>query len=79
MKQTDAAGKSRRIRTAEGEQLGLTIREQQGRGGTCQTVYYPPKAQQFIFDHPVEMLQEKKQEKTKQKRKENWKNDLHRN
>lgn len=29
--------------------------------------YYPPKAQQFIFDHPVEMLQEKKDE-TKKKR-----------
>lgn len=69
MKQTDAAGKSRRIRTAEGEQLGLTIRERQGRGGTCQTVYYPPKAQQFIFAPGGDAAGGKTRKKTKQQKK----------
>ena len=59
-KQVDSAGKSRRVPTAAGEQLGLTIQEQQGRDGLYQAVYYSAGAQQFILDHLMEMLWEEK-------------------
>ena len=59
-KLTDASGKSRRMPTAAGEQLGLIVREQQGRDGPYQAVYYSPAAQQFVFDHLTEMLREEK-------------------
>lgn len=59
-KRLDSAGKSRRLPTAAGEQLGLTLREQQGPNGPYQAVYYSKVAQQFILDHLMEMLREEK-------------------
>lgn len=59
-KRLDSAGKSRRLPTAAGEQLGLTLREQQGQNGPYQAVYYSKEAQQFILDHLMEMLREEK-------------------
>ena len=59
-KRVDPAGKSRRLPTAAGEQLGLTVREQQGQNGPYQAVYYSKEAQQFILDHLMEILREDK-------------------
>ena len=59
-KQTDASGKSRRMPTAAGDQLGLIVREQQGRDGLYHAVLYSAGAQQFVFDHLMEMLREEK-------------------
>lgn len=57
-KRVDPAGKSRRLPTAAGEQLGLITREQQGQNGPYQAVYYSKEAQQFVLDHLMEVLRE---------------------
>lgn len=56
-KQTDADGKSKRLPTAMGERLGLTVILRKGQYGTYQAVYYSEKAQRFLLDHLQEILQ----------------------
>ena len=59
-KQTDADGKSKRLPTAIGEQIGLTVKLREGQYGTYQAVYYSAEAQRFVLDHLQEMLQAEK-------------------
>ena len=49
-------GKSRRMPTPAGQQLGITSRLTQGRYGDYETVYYDINAQRFVLDHLFEML-----------------------
>lgn len=56
-KQTDADGKTKRLPTAMGERIGLTVRVREGQYGTYQAVYYSEEAQRFLLDHLMEMLQ----------------------
>ena len=60
-KRVDEAGKSKRQPTAAGEQLGLYVREMQGKTGSFQAVYYGANAQRFILDHLMDILREEKQ------------------
>lgn len=55
-KQADADGKTKRLPTAMGEQIGLTVKLREGQYGTYQAVYYSAEAQQFILDHLQEIL-----------------------
>lgn len=57
-KRVDEAGKSKRLPTAAGEQLGLSAREMQGKAGPFQAVYYGANAQRFILDHLMDILRE---------------------
>ena len=57
-KRVDEAGKSKRLPTAAGEQLGLSVREMQGKAGLFQAVYYGANAQRFILDHLMDILRE---------------------
>ncbi len=57
-KRVDEAGKSKRLPTAAGEQLGLSVREMQGKTGPFQAVYYGANAQRFILDHLMDILRE---------------------
>lgn len=57
-KRVDEAGKSKRLPTAAGEQLGLSVREMQGKAGSFQAVYYGANAQRFILDHLMDILRE---------------------
>ena len=59
-KQPTADGKSKRIPTAMGEQIGLTVKLREGQYGTYQAVYYSAEAQRFVLDHLQEMLQAEK-------------------
>ena len=59
-KQADAGGKSKRLSTAMGEQIGLTAKLREGQYGTYQAVYYSEEAQRFILDHLQEILQAEK-------------------
>ena len=59
-KQADAEGKSKRLPTAMGEQIGLTVKLREGQYGTYQAVYYSAEAQRFVLDHLQEMLQAEK-------------------
>ena len=59
-KQTDADGKSKRLPTAIGEQIGLTVKLREGQYGTYQAVYYSEDAQRFLPDHLQEILQAEK-------------------
>ena len=59
-KRVDEAGKSKRLPTAAGEQLGLSVREMQGKTGPFQAVYYGTNAQRFILDHLMDILREEK-------------------
>ena len=59
-KRVDEAGKSKRLPTAAGEQLGLSVREMQGKTGPFQAVYYGANAQRFILDHLMDILREEK-------------------
>ena len=59
-KQADAVGKSKRLPTAMGEQIGLTVKLREGQYGTYQAVYYSAEAQRFVLDHLQEMLQAEK-------------------
>lgn len=58
-KQADADGKSKRLPTAMGEQIGLTVKLREGQYGTYQAVYYSEEAQRFLLDHLQEILQDK--------------------
>ena len=57
-KRVDEAGKSKRLPTAAGERLGLSVREMQGKAGPFQAVYYGTNAQRFILDHLMDILRE---------------------
>ena len=57
-RRVDEAGKSKRLPTAAGEQLGLSVREMQGKTGPFQAVYYGANAQRFILDHLMDILRE---------------------
>ena len=57
-KRVDEAGKSKRLPTAAGEQLGLSVREMQVKAGPFQAVYYGANAQRFILDHLMDILRE---------------------
>ena len=55
-KQESPDGKSKRLPTQAGEQLGLTVRTREGQYGTYQAVYYSQGAQQFLLDHLQDIL-----------------------
>ena len=55
-KQEGPDGKSKRLPTPAGEQLGLTVRTREGQYGTYQAVYYSQDAQQFLLDHLQDIL-----------------------
>ena len=55
-KQEGPDGKSKRLPTPAGEQLGLTVRTREGQYGTYQAVYYSQGAQQFLLDHLQDIL-----------------------
>lgn len=59
-KQADADGKSKRLPTAMGERIGLTVKLREGQYGTYQAVYYSEEAQRFLLDHLQEILQTEK-------------------
>ena len=59
-KQADTDGKSKRLPTAMGEQIGLAVKLREGQYGTYQAVYYSSEAQRFVLDHLQEMLQAEK-------------------
>lgn len=48
----------RSLPTAAGEQLGLSVREMQGKAEPFQAVYYGANAQRFILDHLMDILRE---------------------
>lgn len=56
-KKERADGKSNRLPTPMGESIGLSARTVQGQHGTYECVDYSPAAQQFVFDHLMEILQ----------------------
>lgn len=58
-KQADAGGKPKRLPTAIGEQIGLTVNLREGQYGTYQAVFYTEEAQRFLLDHLQEILQDK--------------------
>ena len=59
-KQADTDGKSKRLPTAMGEQIGLTVNLWEGQYRTYQAVYYSPEAQRFLLDHLQEIVQSEK-------------------
>lgn len=59
-KQPAADGKAKRLPTAMGEQIGLTVKLREGQYGTYQAVCYSEDAQRFLLDHLQEMLQAEK-------------------
>ena len=58
--QQAADGKAKRLPTAMGEQIGLTVKLREGQYGTYQAVYYSEDAQRFLLDHLQEILQAEK-------------------
>lgn len=56
-KETLPDGKTKRLPTSAGMQLGIMTQLQQGQHGTYEAVYYTPGAQQFVLDHLPEMLE----------------------
>ena len=56
-KQTGPDGKSRRVPTQLGLQIGMSIRLRQGQYGEYQAVFYDMGAQQFVLDNLEAMLQ----------------------
>lgn len=59
-KQAQADGKPKRLPTAMGEQIGLTVKLREGQYGTYQAVFYSEEAQRFLLDHLQEILQSEK-------------------
>ena len=59
-KQPAADGKAKRLPTAMGEQIGLTVKLREGQYGTYQAVCYSEDAQRFLLDHLQEILQAEK-------------------
>lgn len=53
----NAEGKSIRIPSPAGNQLGIYTQEKQGPSGFYTAVLYHPAAQQFLLDHLGEMIQ----------------------
>lgn len=56
-KETLPDGKTKRLPTSAGMQLGIMTQLQQGQHGAYEAVYYTPGAQQFVLDHLPEMLE----------------------
>ena len=52
-------GKSRRVPSAKGIQIGLVSQLRQGRDGEYLAIFYPPEAQRFVLDHLPAMIGEK--------------------
>lgn len=50
-KGVDSSGRSCRVPTKEGEKIGITAREVQGKYGRHLAIFYRPEAQQFLLDH----------------------------
>ena len=59
-KQADTDGKSKRLPTAMGEQIGLAVKLREGQYGTYQAVCYSSEAQRFLLDHLQEIVQSEK-------------------
>lgn len=55
-KQETPEGKSKRLPTPAGLQLGMFVQLRQGQYGEYQAVYYNMDAQRFVLDHLFEML-----------------------
>ena len=55
-KQVDANGKSHRVPTFNGMQIGMSTQTRHGTYGEYQAVYYNTRAQQFILDHLADMV-----------------------
>lgn len=51
-----ADGKSHRVPTARGMQMGMSTRTRQARDGEYQAVYYDKNMQRFLLDHLLEIL-----------------------
>lgn len=54
--QTLSNGKSMRLPTEMGTQIGMFTKTCQGERGTYQAVFYSMEAQQFLLDHLLEVL-----------------------
>ena len=59
IKQTTPDGKSRRLPTAAGQALGLSVSSRQGLHGEYTAVYYNRSAQEFLLGNLDTFLQEK--------------------
>ena len=57
VKETTPDGKSRRIPTAAGRNLGMTTQLRQSRDGEYLAIYYDAKAQRFLLDNLSTILQ----------------------
>ena len=55
-KQTMPDGKSVRVPTPQGQQLGIFLQNRQGQYGEYHAVYYTAEAQRFILDDLLSML-----------------------
>ena len=59
-KQQSPNGKTGRVPTENGIQIGLSTQIRQGEYGEYQAVYYNAQAQQFILDNLTAILEEKR-------------------
>ena len=57
-KELGTDGKTHRVPTARGLQMGMSTRVRQSRDGEYQAVYYDRNMQIFLLDHLVEILNE---------------------
>ena len=58
-----ADGKSHRIPTERGMQMGMSTRIRQSRDGEYQAVYYDKNMQRFLLDHLLEILDKTNRDK----------------
>lgn len=61
-KHLSADGKSKRLPTQTGMDLGLFTQIRQGQYGEYQAVFYTPSAQKFVLDHLHEILSAKNEQ-----------------
>ena len=61
VKQVGPDGKSSRVPTDRGRQMGISTRLRQSRGETYQAVYYDRNMQRFLLDHMEEILKAEKE------------------
>ena len=59
-KQTGAEGKSLRLPTRNGLEMGMFVQTRQGQYGEYQAVFYNAQAQRFVLDNLAGMLTERK-------------------
>ena len=59
---TQSNGKTRKIPTAQGKEIGIFTEERSGQYGVYTVVLFSPSAQQFVYDH-LEAIVGSKQEK----------------